>query len=76
LARHFPSTFNTYWGRSAKQNPGTLICAITLNRALKVKDHDHRPSALVNLEGAGINGVSGTAHRLVWVPLRIGPLVI
>jgi len=45
-------------------NRGTLICARP-NSALKVKGITSiDPVALVNLEGAGMIGVPGTAHRL------------
>jgi aspartokinase/homoserine dehydrogenase 1 len=48
----------------APQNPGTLICANPVS-ALKVKGITTiDPVALVNLEGAGMIGVPGTAHRL------------
>jgi bifunctional aspartokinase / homoserine dehydrogenase 1 len=46
------------------QNVGTLICANPVS-ALKVKGISSiDPVALVNLEGAGMIGVPGTAHRL------------
>ena len=48
----------------APQKPGTLICAKPVS-ALKVKGITSiDPVALVNLEGAGMIGVPGTAHRL------------
>ncbi len=48
----------------APHNPGTLICANPVS-ALKVKGITTiDPVALVNLEGAGMIGVPGTAHRL------------
>jgi bifunctional aspartokinase / homoserine dehydrogenase 1 len=48
----------------APQNRGTLICANPVS-ALKVKGITTiDPVALVNLEGAGMIGVPGTAHRL------------
>jgi bifunctional aspartokinase / homoserine dehydrogenase 1 len=48
----------------APQNRGTLICANPVS-ALKVKGITSiDPVALVNLEGAGMIGVPGTAHRL------------
>jgi aspartokinase/homoserine dehydrogenase 1 len=48
----------------APQKPGTLICA-NPQSALKVKGITTiDPVALVNLEGAGMIGVPGTAHRL------------
>ncbi len=48
----------------APQKPGTLICAKPQS-ALKVKGITTiDPVALVNLEGAGMIGVPGTAHRL------------
>jgi aspartokinase/homoserine dehydrogenase 1 len=48
----------------APQKPGTLICANPVS-ALKVKGITTIDSvALVNLEGAGMIGVPGTAHRL------------
>jgi aspartokinase/homoserine dehydrogenase 1 len=48
----------------AAQKPGTLICAKPVS-ALKVKGITTiDPVALVNLEGAGMIGVPGTAHRL------------
>ncbi|HTV97770.1 MAG TPA: bifunctional aspartate kinase/homoserine dehydrogenase I [Steroidobacteraceae bacterium] len=48
----------------APQKPGTLICAHPVS-ALKVKGITTiDPVALVNLEGAGMIGVPGTAHRL------------
>jgi aspartokinase/homoserine dehydrogenase 1 len=48
----------------APQKPGTLICANPVS-ALKVKGITTiDPVALVNLEGAGMIGVPGTAHRL------------
>ncbi len=48
----------------APQKPGTLICARPTS-ALKVKGITSiEPVALVNLEGAGMIGVPGTAHRL------------
>src|SRR5271155_5831496 len=48
----------------APQKPGTLICASPVS-ALKVKGITTiDPVALVNLEGAGMIGVPGTAHRL------------
>ncbi len=48
----------------APQKPGTLICAKPVS-ALKVKGITTiDPVALVNLEGAGMIGVPGTAHRL------------
>ena len=48
----------------APHKPGTLICAHPVS-ALKVKGITSiDPVALVNLEGAGMIGVPGTAHRL------------
>ncbi len=48
----------------APEKPGTLICAKPVS-ALKVKGITTiDPVALVNLEGAGMIGVPGTAHRL------------
>jgi aspartokinase/homoserine dehydrogenase 1 len=48
----------------APEKPGTLICANPVS-ALKVKGITTiDPVALVNLEGAGMIGVPGTAHRL------------
>ena len=48
----------------APENRGTLICAKPVS-ALKVKGITTiDPVALVNLEGAGMIGVPGTAHRL------------
>jgi aspartokinase/homoserine dehydrogenase 1 len=48
----------------APDKPGTLICAKPVS-ALKVKGITSiEPVALVNLEGAGMIGVPGTAHRL------------
>src|SRR3984885_5783324 len=48
----------------APQKRGTLICANPVS-ALKVKGITSiDPVALVNLEGAGMIGVPGTAHRL------------
>jgi bifunctional aspartokinase / homoserine dehydrogenase 1 len=48
----------------APQKSGTLICANPVS-ALKVKGITSiDPVALVNLEGAGMIGVPGTAHRL------------
>jgi bifunctional aspartokinase / homoserine dehydrogenase 1 len=48
----------------APQGRGTLICANPVS-ALKVKGITSiDPVALVNLEGAGMIGVPGTAHRL------------
>jgi aspartokinase/homoserine dehydrogenase 1 len=48
----------------APQKPGTLICANPVS-AIKVKGISTiDPVALVNLEGAGMIGVPGTAHRL------------
>jgi bifunctional aspartokinase / homoserine dehydrogenase 1 len=48
----------------APQKPGTLICANPVS-ALRVKGITTIDSvALVNLEGAGMIGVPGTAHRL------------
>ena len=48
----------------APQKPGTLICANPVS-ALKVKGITSiDPVAFVNLEGAGMIGVPGTAHRL------------
>jgi aspartokinase/homoserine dehydrogenase 1 len=48
----------------APEKPGTLICAKPVS-ALKVKGITSiDPVALVNLEGAGMIGVPGTAHRL------------
>jgi aspartokinase/homoserine dehydrogenase 1 len=48
----------------APHKPGTLICANPVS-ALKVKGISTiDPVALVNLEGAGMIGVPGTAHRL------------
>jgi aspartokinase/homoserine dehydrogenase 1 len=48
----------------APQKRGTLICANPVS-ALKVKGITSiEPVALVNLEGAGMIGVPGTAHRL------------
>src|ERR1700761_6576808 len=48
----------------APQKQGTLICANPVS-ALKVKGITSiDPVALVNLEGAGMIGVPGTAHRL------------
>ena len=48
----------------APHKPGTLICAKPVS-ALKVKGITTiDPVALVNLEGAGMIGVPGTAHRL------------
>jgi aspartokinase/homoserine dehydrogenase 1 len=48
----------------APQKRGTLICANPVS-ALKVKGITTiEPVALVNLEGAGMIGVPGTAHRL------------
>lgn len=48
----------------APQKVGTLICAHPVS-ALKVKGISSiDPVALVNLEGAGMIGVPGTAHRL------------
>jgi aspartokinase/homoserine dehydrogenase 1 len=48
----------------APQKDGTLICAAPVS-ALKVKGITSiDPVALVNLEGAGMIGVPGTAHRL------------
>ena len=48
----------------AAQKRGTLICANPVS-ALKVKGiASIDPVALVNLEGAGMIGVPGTAHRL------------
>ncbi len=48
----------------APQKPGTLICARPVS-ALKVKGITTiDPVALVNLEGAGMIGVPGTANRL------------
>ena len=49
----------------APEKPGTLICANPVS-ALKVKGITTiDPVALVNLEGAGMIGVPGTAHRSV-----------
>jgi aspartokinase/homoserine dehydrogenase 1 len=48
----------------APQKRGTLICAKPVS-ALKVKGITSiEPVALINLEGAGMIGVPGTAHRL------------
>ena len=48
----------------APEKPGTLICAKPIS-ALRVKGITTiDPVALVNLEGAGMIGVPGTAHRL------------
>src|SRR6202453_634752 len=48
----------------APNKPGTLICANPVS-ALRVKGITTiDPVALVNLEGAGMIGVPGTAHRL------------
>jgi aspartokinase/homoserine dehydrogenase 1 len=48
----------------APQKPGTLICANPVSD-IKVKGISTiDPVALVNLEGAGMIGVPGTAHRL------------
>jgi aspartokinase/homoserine dehydrogenase 1 len=48
----------------APQKRGTLICAKPVS-AMKVKGISTiNPVALVNLEGAGMIGVPGTAHRL------------
>src|SRR6202789_2284866 len=48
----------------APEKHGTLICANPVS-ALKVKGITTiDPGALVNLEGAGITGAPGTAHRL------------
>src|SRR5260370_20335927 len=48
----------------APEKQGTLICAKPVS-ALKVKGISSiDPVALVNLEGAGMIGVPGTAHRL------------
>jgi bifunctional aspartokinase / homoserine dehydrogenase 1 len=61
VARDIPIIIrNTF----APQKRGTLICANPVS-ALKVKGITSiDPVALVNLEGAGMIGVPGTAHRL------------
>src|SRR5450432_1131187 len=61
IARDIPIFIrNTF----APQKRGTLICANPVS-ALKVKGITSiDPVALVNLEGAGMIGVPGTAHRL------------
>jgi aspartokinase/homoserine dehydrogenase 1 len=61
VARNIPIFIrNTF----APQKRGTLICANPVS-ALKVKGITTiDPVALVNLEGAGMIGVPGTAHRL------------
>jgi bifunctional aspartokinase / homoserine dehydrogenase 1 len=61
VARDIPILIrNTF----APQKRGTLICAKPVS-ALKVKGITSiDPVALVNLEGAGMIGVPGTAHRL------------
>ena len=61
VARDIPICIrNTF----APQKRGTLICANPVS-ALKVKGITTiDPVALVNLEGAGMIGVPGTAHRL------------
>jgi aspartokinase/homoserine dehydrogenase 1 len=61
VARQIPIFIrNTF----APQKRGTLICANPVS-ALKVKGITSiDPVALVNLEGAGMIGVPGTAHRL------------
>jgi bifunctional aspartokinase / homoserine dehydrogenase 1 len=61
VARDIPIIIrNTF----APQKRGTLICAHPVS-ALKVKGITSiDPVALVNLEGAGMIGVPGTAHRL------------
>jgi aspartokinase/homoserine dehydrogenase 1 len=61
VARNIPIFIrNTF----APQKRGTLICANPVS-ALKVKGITSiDPVALVNLEGAGMIGVPGTAHRL------------
>jgi aspartokinase/homoserine dehydrogenase 1 len=61
VARQIPIFIrNTF----APQRRGTLICANPVS-ALKVKGITSiDPVALVNLEGAGMIGVPGTAHRL------------
>jgi aspartokinase/homoserine dehydrogenase 1 len=61
VARNIPIFIrNTF----AAQKRGTLICANPVS-ALKVKGITSiDPVALVNLEGAGMIGVPGTAHRL------------
>src|ERR1700730_219666 len=61
VARGIPSYLrNTF----APEKHGTLICAKPVS-ALKVKGITTiDPVALVNLEGAGMIGVPGTAHRL------------
>jgi bifunctional aspartokinase / homoserine dehydrogenase 1 len=61
VARNIPIYIrNTF----APQKQGTLICAKPVS-ALKVKGITTiDPVALVNLEGAGMIGVPGTAHRL------------
>src|SRR5271168_5183674 len=60
----------------APQKRGTLICASPVS-ALKVKGITTiDPVALVNLEGAGMIGVPGTAHRLFGVLRDSGISVI
>jgi aspartokinase/homoserine dehydrogenase 1 len=61
IARRIPIYIrNTF----APEKPGTLICAEPDSR-LRVKGITSiDPVALVNLEGAGMIGVPGTAHRL------------
>src|ERR1700689_2996665 len=60
----------------APQKVGTLICAKPVS-AIKVKGITTiDPVALVNLEGAGMIGVPGTAHRLFGALRDSGILVI
>jgi bifunctional aspartokinase / homoserine dehydrogenase 1 len=60
----------------APEKVGTLICANPVS-ALKVKGISTiDPVALVNLEGAGMIGVPGTAHRLFGVLRDAGMSVI
>ena len=48
----------------APDKPGTLIRAPAGIVARGQRNHDHRSTALVNVEGAGMIGVPGTAQRL------------